>query len=123
MSALPLAAPASGPGGLDLDALAWALRTAGAAALPRTGVVYVGDNADGRVAALRRRGIPAVAVAYHDAALAHARSWGHAVVWNGPSVFDVAAETSTRIDADAAGDADREAALVARVLETLPRGA
>ena len=109
--------------GLDLDALAWALRTAGAAALPRTGVVYVGDNTDGRVAALRRRGIPAVAVAYHDAALAHARSWGHAVVWNGPSVFDVAAETSTRIDADAAGDADREAALVARVLETLPRGA
>ena len=109
--------------GLDLDALAWALRAAGAAALPRAGVVYVGESADGRVAALRRRGLPAVAIAHHDAALAHARSWGYAVVWNGPSVFDVAAETSTRIDADATGDADRDVALVARVLESLPRGA
>jgi ATP phosphoribosyltransferase regulatory subunit len=109
--------------GLDLDALAWALRSAGAALQRRSGVVYVGTNDDGRVAALRRRGIAAVAIAYHDAALAHARSWGHALVWNGPSVFDVGTETATRIDADAAGDADRDAGLVARVLETLPRGA
>jgi ATP phosphoribosyltransferase regulatory subunit len=109
--------------GLDLDALAWALRSAGAAPPPREGVIYVGTNDDGRVAALRRRGIPAVAIAYHDAALAHARSWGHALVWNGASVFDVRAETATRIDADTATNADRDAALVARVLETLPRGA
>ncbi|HSO35697.1 MAG TPA: ATP phosphoribosyltransferase regulatory subunit, partial [Labilithrix sp.] len=109
--------------GIDLDALAWALRSAGVAALPRSGVIYVGTNDDGRVAALRRRGIPAVAIAYHDAALAHARSWGHAVVWSGATVFDVAAETSTRIDAEPAGNADRDAALVARVLDTLPRGA
>ena len=109
--------------GIDLDALAWALRTAGVGALPRAGVVYVGEPDDGRVAALRLRGIPAVAIAYYDAALAHARSWGHAAVWNGPSVFDVEAGTCTRIDADAAGDADRDAGLVARVLDTLPRGA
>jgi len=111
--------------GIDLDALAWALRAAGTATRPRAGVVYVGASDDGRVAALRRRGIPAVAIAYHDGALAHARSWRHAVVWNGASLFDVAAETSTRIDVpqDAVVDADRDAALVARVLDTLPRGA
>ena len=109
--------------GLDLDALAWALRSAGVDGATREGVVYVGTDDDGRVAALRRRGISAVAIAYHDAALAHARSWGLALVWNGASVFDVRAETATRIDADAAGDADRDAGLVARVLDTLPRGA
>ena len=109
--------------GLDLDALAWALRSAGAEAEPRTGVVYVGPADDGRVAALRRRGIVAVAIAYHDAALAHARAWGHALVWSGATVFDVRSETAARIDTDAAGDADRDAGLVARVLENLPRGA
>jgi ATP phosphoribosyltransferase regulatory subunit len=101
--------------GLDLDALAWALRTAGAAELPREGVVYVGSADDARVAALRARGIPAVAVAYHDAALAHARSWGFALVWNGSTVFDVRTEAASTVDDGA--DADRVAALVARVLE------
>jgi ATP phosphoribosyltransferase regulatory subunit len=108
--------------GLDLDALAWALRSAGASPSPREGVVYVGVADDGRVAALRARGIAAVAVPYHDAALAHARSWGFAAVWSGATLFDVRAETATNIDVTAA-DADRGAALVARVLDTFPRGA
>ena len=113
--------------GLDLDALAWALRTAPSrTSLRRDGVVYVGDGDDGRVAALRARGIPAVALPYHDAALAYARSWGFAAVWNGSTVFDVRTEAATHVDATsgaAPGDADRVAGLVARVLETFPRGA
>ena len=112
--------------GLDLDAVAWALRSAGATAPSREGVVYVGATDDGRLAALRRRGIAAVAVADPDAALAHARSWDHALVWNGPSVLDARTGAATPIDAEGAegaGSADREAGLVARVLETLPRGA
>ncbi len=81
------------------------------------------ELSDGRVAALRRRGIPAVAFAYHDAALAHARSW--VTPWSGmarPSSTcgrrPRPASTQT-----SAGDADRDAGLVARVLDTLPRGA
>lgn len=101
--------------GLDLDTLAWALRTAGASPVARDGVVYVGAADDGRVAALRARGIPAVALAYHDAALAHARSWGFALVWNGSTVFDVRTEAASSVDLG--GDADRVAGLVARVLE------
>jgi ATP phosphoribosyltransferase regulatory subunit len=107
--------------GLDLDALAWALRSAGVAPLPREGVVYVGPPDDGRVAALRSRGVPAVAVAYHDAALLHARCWGFAIVWNGSTLFDV--RTGAANNVDTGGDADRVAGLVARVLESLPRGA
>ena len=112
--------------GLDLDTLAWALRSAGGAPLPPDGVVYVGSGEDARVAALRARGIPTVAIGYHDAALAHARSWGFALVWNGATVFDVRTEAATAIDAPAvdpgasaavaAADADRVAGLVARML-------
>jgi ATP phosphoribosyltransferase regulatory subunit len=102
--------------GLDLDTLAWALRVAGAPALLRQGVVYVGASDDARVAALRARGIPTVAIAYHDAALAHARSWGFAAVWNGGTVFDVRTEAATTIDAQ--GDADRTSGVVARMLES-----
>lgn len=102
--------------GIDLDSLAWALRASGAAALPRDGVVYVGASDDPRIGALRSRGIRAVAVAYHDAALAHARSWGYTAVWNGKSVFDVRTEAASSVDDGA--DADRAASLVARVLET-----
>ena len=104
--------------GLDLDTLAWALRSAGAPRVARDGVVYVGAADDGRVAALRARGIPAVALAYHDAALAHARSWGFALVWNGSTVFDVRTEAASSVDLG--GDADRVAGLVARVLERAP---
>ncbi|MDB4945574.1 MAG: phosphoribosyltransferase regulatory subunit [Labilithrix sp.] len=106
--------------GLDLDALAWALRAAGAATPACEGVVYVGSADDGRIAALRRRGIAAVAIAHHDAALAHARSWGHALVWSGATLFDVASGAATKLDVGEAADADRDAALVARVLETSP---
>jgi ATP phosphoribosyltransferase regulatory subunit len=114
--------------GLDLDTLAWALRVAGAPGLPRNGVVYVGAGDDGRVAALRARGIPTVAIGYHDAALAHARSWGFAAVWSGATLFDVRSEAATKIDvrgeADAQGDADRVSGIVARMLESLStRGA
>ena len=107
--------------GLDLDALAWALRSAGAPALGHEGVVYVGTSDDGRVAALRARGVPTVAVAYHDAALAHARSWRFAAVWSGATLFDVRSETASAFDGH--GDADRVAGVVARMLESLPRGA
>jgi len=113
--------------GLDLDTLAWALRSAGAGPLPLEGVVYVGASEDARVRALRARGVPTVAVGYHDAALAHARSWGFALVWNGATVFDVRTGAATAIDAPAvasgaavtpavAADADRVAGLVARML-------
>jgi ATP phosphoribosyltransferase regulatory subunit len=113
--------------GLDLDTLAWALRSAGAPPLPLEGVVYVGSGEDARVSALRARGVPTVAVSYHDAALAHARSWGFALVWNGATVFDMRTGAATAIDAPApapgaaaspaaAADADRVAGLVARML-------
>lgn len=107
--------------GLDLDTLAWALRAAGAPAVAPEGVVCVGAADDERVSALRRRGIPAVSVAQHDEALAHARSWGFAAVWNGSTVFDVQTGAASTIDAEA--PADRVAALVTRVLETSSRGA
>ncbi|MDF2695965.1 MAG: phosphoribosyltransferase regulatory subunit [Labilithrix sp.] len=68
--------------GLDLDALGWAVRTAHAPAPRRTGVVVVGSDADPRLAELRSRGIPAVAVADAARAHAHAASWGFAYVWD-----------------------------------------
>jgi ATP phosphoribosyltransferase regulatory subunit len=70
--------------GLDLDALAWAVRTARAVEPRRTGVVVVGSDADPRLAELRSRGIPAVAVADAARAHAHASSWGFAYVWDDP---------------------------------------
>jgi ATP phosphoribosyltransferase regulatory subunit len=67
--------------GLDLDALAWAIRVACAPASRRTGVVVVGPESDPRVDELRSRGIPAVAVAEEASARAYAASWGFAFVW------------------------------------------
>jgi ATP phosphoribosyltransferase regulatory subunit len=107
--------------GLDLDALAWALRSAGARSSAPEGVVYVGSSDDGRVAALRARGIPTVAVVDHEAALAYARSWRFKAVWSGASLFDLESETASAFDAE--GDADRVAGVVARMLESHPRGA
>jgi len=107
--------------GLDLDTLAWALRVAGARSLALEGVVCVGTSDDGRVAALRARGIPAVSMPDFDVALAHARSWGFAAVWSGARVFDVKSGAASTVDGE--GDADRVAALVARVLDTHLRGA
>lgn len=100
--------------GLDLDALGWALRAAGAPSAKATGVVVVGAADDARVAALRARGVPAVAVADTAHARAYATSWSFARVWDGVSLVDVAAGTSTRLD----GSAEEAADAAARVLRT-----
>lgn len=68
--------------GLDLDALAWAVRAATAPAARRTGAVVVGPDTDPRLAELRARGFPAVAVADPARARAYAASWGFAFVWD-----------------------------------------
>jgi ATP phosphoribosyltransferase regulatory subunit len=106
--------------GLDLDALAWALRAANVAPSRRgeRSVVVVGAADDPRVAALRAHGVAAIAIAYHDAALAHARSWGFSAVWNAATLFDVRSETATKLDVE--GSADRVASGVARMLERAP---
>jgi ATP phosphoribosyltransferase regulatory subunit len=111
--------------GLDLDALASALRAAGVAAASAAGVVCVGSAGDGRLAALRARGIRAVAVGTHDAALAYARAWGFRAVWSGARVLDAraASEADDARVVDLDGDADRVTALVAGVLQALARGA
>ena len=108
--------------GIDLDALAWALRAAGVAKarVAERSVVVVGAADDPRLAALRARGVAAVAVAHHVAALAHARSWGFGAVWNGATLVDVRTEAPTKLGDE--GDADRVASAVVRVLESFPRG-
>jgi ATP phosphoribosyltransferase regulatory subunit len=109
--------------GLDLDALAWALRASGAPGPRAEGVVHVGAPDDPRVAALRARGIPTVAVHDHDDAVRYARAWGFSVVWSGASLLELEREHTTLRDAAAAGSADGGAGVVARVLESLLRGA
>lgn len=85
--------------GLDLDRLEWAVRSARAPSSPKSGVVVVGDEADARVAALRSRGVPAVAVADEARARAYAASWGFAFVWSNDvqtTVDDVVRDMSSR---------------------------
>jgi ATP phosphoribosyltransferase regulatory subunit len=67
---------------LDLDALGWAIRDARRPAGGATGVVVVGRDDDPRLAALRARGIAAVAVADPARASAYAASWSVAHVWD-----------------------------------------
>ncbi len=67
--------------GIDLDALAWAVRASRAESSCLSGVVIVGTDDDPRLAELRSRGIPAVAVADPARARAYAASWGFAYVW------------------------------------------
>jgi ATP phosphoribosyltransferase regulatory subunit len=67
--------------GIDLDALAWAMRDAGHAHANGGAVVVVGAHDDARIEALRRRGVAAIAIADESAARAYAKSWGHAHVW------------------------------------------
>lgn len=67
--------------GIDLDALAWALAARAPSSRERKGVVVVGAEGDPRVAALRARGIAAVAVADVTVARAYAEAWGFASVW------------------------------------------
>jgi ATP phosphoribosyltransferase regulatory subunit len=68
--------------GIDLDALEWAVRSARQALPLRAGVVVVGEESDPNVAALRSRGIAAVAVKDVERARAYAASWGFAFVWD-----------------------------------------
>src|SRR6185295_9483122 len=66
--------------GIDIDALAWALRTAGKRLAPEEdGVVLVGgDESD--LAELRSKGVAAVSAKDRAAAEAYARAWGFARV-------------------------------------------
>ncbi len=75
------AGPAVGLG-LDLDGLGWAVRAAHPPAARTSGVVVVGEEVDPRVAALRARAIPAVAVRDPARARAYAAAWGFAFVWD-----------------------------------------
>lgn len=111
------AMPAAGFG-LDIDALAVALRAADASAAQAAGVVVVGPPDDLRLGALRALGVPAVAIAGLDAARAYARSWQLALVWDGAALE--VTETGARTPVPTTpNEGAREAA---RVLETLPRG-
>lgn len=118
LSRFGAAMPAVGLG-IDLDALAWALRDAGRAPAAQDGVVVVGPGDDARVKALRARGRAAVAVPFAEPAAAYAKAWGYALVWDGASLVDVRAGTAS----SAAGPIDEAADAVVRVLETLARGA
>jgi hypothetical protein len=59
----------------------------------------------------------------HDEAVRHARAWGFLAVWSGASLLDLERERTSLLDAEAEASADGGAAFVARVLESLPRGA
>ena len=66
--------------GLDLDALAWAVRTVCDVPSKKSGVVVVGLETDPRNDELRARGIATVAVADAVSARAYAAAWGFAAV-------------------------------------------
>jgi ATP phosphoribosyltransferase regulatory subunit len=68
--------------GLDLDALAWALRVARPSIPRASGVVVVGPDHDPRAEALRAHGVPAVTVPTVERARAYAASWSFAWVWD-----------------------------------------
>jgi ATP phosphoribosyltransferase regulatory subunit len=80
---------------LDLDRLTEALRAAGVTEPPAIRVVVVGSAHDARVAALRQRGIAAVAADDRRAALAWARAWGFTHVLDASGWVDVETEAST----------------------------
>ncbi len=83
--------------GVDLDALAWALRTSRPTSTPRSGVVVVGPDDDPRAAALRSLGITAVTVADAGSAKAYASSWSFAFVWADPTTsLEEVARIATR---------------------------
>lgn len=119
LSRFGAAMPAVGLG-IDLDALGWALRVAGHSVSARKGVVVVGRADDARLAALRAHGIATVAVERRDEALAYARAWSFALVWDGTALVD--GGDATEIASVGASD-DTGADSVARVLESLSRGA
>jgi ATP phosphoribosyltransferase regulatory subunit len=69
--------------GLDIDALAWAVRSDREKSAHRNGVVVVGSDRERRVVELRARGIAAVAIDDPTRAQAYAESWSFAYVWDG----------------------------------------
>jgi ATP phosphoribosyltransferase regulatory subunit len=106
--------------GLDLDALAWALRSAGHGPRADEGVVVVGAGDDARIGALRARGVATVAAPTLDVALGYARAWGIEAVWSGGALVDVATGATAPL-AEAALDDATDA--VVRMLRNPPRGA
>lgn len=110
--------------GLDLDALTAARAAAKVRGATRHGVVVVGAGVDARLAALRAGGIAATSATDRAAALAYARSWGFALVWDGPELFD-ARTGAPRLErtggAGGAADDKASASVVHRVLEELSR--
>ncbi|MBS2013414.1 MAG: ATP phosphoribosyltransferase regulatory subunit [Deltaproteobacteria bacterium] len=101
--------------GLDLDALAWARRSAGASGVAPSGVVVVGPPDDARLERLRGSAIAAVSVEGRDAALAYARSWRFRWVWDGADLLDMRTGTACP-DVKATPDG------VSGMLERLTRG-
>jgi ATP phosphoribosyltransferase regulatory subunit len=65
--------------GIDIDALASALRAAGKRVVESTGIVIIGAT-DSLLASLRAKNIGCVAASDRAAAEAYARSWGFAKV-------------------------------------------
>lgn len=78
LSRFGLPMPAVGLG-LDIDALAWALRASGRRIVENNGIVVVGGDAE-LMKRLRDAGICAVAAADRASGEAYARSWGFAEV-------------------------------------------
>ncbi len=76
---------------LDLDGLAWALRSASSLPRPGVRVVVVGSPEAPAVASLRAAGVPAVGFSGREGALRYARAWAFSHVVEG----DVATEVST----------------------------
>jgi ATP phosphoribosyltransferase regulatory subunit len=111
------AMPAAGFG-LDIDALAVALRDGGAPGLAPAGVVVVGGEPEARLRALRALGIAAVSAEARVEATPYARAWGHALIWEGAEVEVVA----SGVRAAVSEDPTEGARAAARVLETVSRG-
>lgn len=101
--------------GLDLDALAWARREAGAKGPDAVGVVVVGAPGDPRIAQLRGLGAACVAVETRAAALAYARSWQFRYVWDAGDLVDVRTGT-------ACPGVKPTPDVIAGMLESIPRG-
>lgn len=83
--------------GLDVDALAWAVRTANGAVPTRSGVVVVGTDDDPRLAELRGHGVAAVSVADPARARAYAGSWHFAYVWDDTGARKTATDEVLRV--------------------------
>jgi ATP phosphoribosyltransferase regulatory subunit len=75
--------------GLDLDALAWARREAGARSPAPDGVVVVGTPEDPRLGRLRAAKVACVSAETRASALVYGRSWRFGYVWDGDELFDV----------------------------------